>query len=158
MRAPQAFTDPAAGDVASAVLAILRPSFPQTLLNALRRVANVGHCMVFIFEGDRSARRILDIGNIAIGPDLGVAYSEHFHFADPNREAVFRKRTNATPIVLPTFARHMYSERYLKIFFKDADIRRQIRNRHLGRRYLLLREFLPNHSAGSLQPRADRAT
>lgn len=122
MRPLQAFTDPAAGDIASAVLAIGRPSFPQTLLDALRRVANVGHCMVFTFEGDRSARCVLDIGNIPIGPDLGVAYSEHFHLADPNREAVFRKRTNASPIVLPTFARRMYSERYLKIFFKDADI------------------------------------
>ena len=120
MRAPQAFTDPAAGDIASAVLAIGRPSFPQTLLDALRRVANVGHGMVFVFEGDRSARCILEIGNIPIGPDLGVAYSKHFHLADPNREAVFRKRTNARPIVLPTFARRMYSEKIPQDFFQGC--------------------------------------
>jgi hypothetical protein len=34
------------------------------MIGALRRVAGVGHCMVFTFEGERSARCLLDIGNI----------------------------------------------------------------------------------------------
>jgi hypothetical protein len=49
-------------DITPAVLAIGRPSFPQALIGALRRVAGVGHCMVFTFEGERSARCLLDIG------------------------------------------------------------------------------------------------
>jgi len=122
MGAPRAFRDLPADDIAPAVLAIGRPAFPQVLLDTLRRVANVGHCMVFSFEGDRSSRCLLDIGNIPIGPDLGAAYSEHFHLADPNRETVLRERTNTSPFVLPTFARRMYGEKYLKIFFNDADI------------------------------------
>jgi DNA-binding CsgD family transcriptional regulator len=122
MGAPRAFRGVPADDIVPAVLAIGRPSFPQVLLDTLRRIANVGHCMVFSFEGERSSRCLLDIGNIPIGPDLGAAYSEHFHFADPNREAVFRERANTSPFVLPSFARRMYGEKYLKIFFNDADI------------------------------------
>jgi DNA-binding CsgD family transcriptional regulator len=122
MRTPQPFRGSPTADISSAVLAIGRRSFSQALLDTLRRIANVGHCMVFTFEGERCSRCILDIGNIPTGPELGVAYSEHFHLADPNREAVFRERTNASPIVLPTFARHAYSERYLKMFFYGADI------------------------------------
>lgn len=37
----------AAGDVASAVLAIGRSDFPKILIDTLRRQADVGHCMVF---------------------------------------------------------------------------------------------------------------
>ncbi|HLZ00963.1 MAG TPA: helix-turn-helix transcriptional regulator [Bradyrhizobium sp.] len=122
MGASQAFRAVSADDIAPAVLAIGRPSFPQTLLDTLRRIASVGHCMVFAFEGERSARCLLDIGNIPIGPDLGAAYSEQFHLADPNREVVFRQRSHASSIVLPAFARRMYDEKYLKIFFNDADI------------------------------------
>ncbi|OAF07376.1 helix-turn-helix transcriptional regulator [Bradyrhizobium neotropicale] len=109
-------------DIAPAVLAIGRPSFPQTLIETLRRIAGVGHCMVFTFDDDRSARCLLDIGNIPIGPDLGAAYSGHFHLADPNRDTIFRERASVSPFVLPAFARRMYSARYAKIFFEDADI------------------------------------
>ena len=42
------------GDIANVlapmVLAIGSPAFPNTLIAALRDVANVGHCMVFAFE------------------------------------------------------------------------------------------------------------
>src|SRR5215475_7045528 len=122
MGGQRAFRDLPADDIAPAVLAIGRPAFPQVLLDTLRRVANVGHCMVFSFEGDRSSRCLLDIGNIPIGPDLGAAYSEHFHLADPNREAILRQRSGPRPIVLPSFARRMYSDSYRKIFFEDAEI------------------------------------
>ena len=114
MKAPQALKGTGENDITSAVLAIGRPSFPQDLIGALRRVAGVGHCMVFSFEGERSARCLLDIGNIPSGPDLGAAYSEHFHLSDPNRDTIFRERASAPSIVLPTFARRMYSEKYLK--------------------------------------------
>jgi DNA-binding CsgD family transcriptional regulator len=122
MRVSTAFADPVTSDVASALLAIGRASFPQVLMNTLRRIAGVGHCMVFTFEGERSARCLLDIGNIPTGPNLGSAYSEHFHFADPNRDAIFEDRTNSTTIILPTFARRMYSANYLKLFFEESAI------------------------------------
>jgi len=121
MKAP-AFKETCSGDIAPAVLAIGRPSFPQALIDTLRRTADVGHCMVFTFDGERSTRCLLDIGNIPIGADLGVAYAGHFHLADPNRETIFRQRENSSPIVLPTFARRMYGERYRKIFFEDSEI------------------------------------
>ncbi|OAF19183.1 helix-turn-helix transcriptional regulator [Bradyrhizobium neotropicale] len=112
---------PDENDIAPAVLAIGRPVFPQALIDTLRRIAGVGHCMVFTFD-ERTARCLLDIGNIPTGPDLGAAYSSHFHLTDPNRDVIFRERASASPIVLPTFARRMYSARYAKIFFEDADI------------------------------------
>jgi DNA-binding CsgD family transcriptional regulator len=121
MKAP-AFKDTSSGDIAPAVLAIGRPSFPQVLIDTLRRTAGVGHCMVFTFDGERSTRCLLDIGNIPTGADLGVAYAGHFHLADPNRETIFRERDNSSPIVLPTFARRMYGEKYRKIFFEDSQI------------------------------------
>jgi DNA-binding CsgD family transcriptional regulator len=114
--------DTRVGDIAPAVLAIGRLSFPQVLIDTLRRTAGVGHCMVFTFDGERATRCRLDIGNIPIGADLGVAYAGHFHLADPNREAIFKERDNSSPIVLPTFARRMYGERYRKIFFEDSEI------------------------------------
>jgi DNA-binding CsgD family transcriptional regulator len=122
MKAPQALKGTGENDITPAVLAIGRPSFPQALIGALRRVAGVGHCMVFTFEGERSARCLLDIGNIPSGPDLGAAYSEHFHLSDPNRDTIFRERARAPSIVLPTFARRMYSTRYARIFFEEAEI------------------------------------
>jgi DNA-binding CsgD family transcriptional regulator len=121
MKAP-AFKEMGSGDITPAVLAIGRPSFPQALLDTLRRVAEVGHCMVFTFDGDRATHCLLDIGNIPIGADLGVAYAGHFHLADPNRETIFRERDRSTPIMLPTFARRMYGNRYRKIFFEDSEI------------------------------------
>src|SRR5262249_7659695 len=117
-----AFSHQAISDITPAVLAIGRPSFPQTLIGALRRVADVGHCMVFSFEGERSANCLLDAGNIPIGRDLGVAYSGHFFQSDPNRDAILSGQTNAVPVLLPTFARRMYSNSYRKIFFEDSDI------------------------------------
>lgn len=118
----EAFREQAIRDITPAVLAIGRASFPQTLIGALRRVADVGHCMVFSFAGERSASCLLDAGNIPIARDLGVAYSGHFHLSDPNRDAIFQGPPNAVPILLPTFARRMYSDRYRKIFFEDSDI------------------------------------
>lgn len=118
----EAFREQVIRDITPAVLAIGRASFPQTLIGALRRVADVGHCMVFSFAGERSANCLLDAGNIPIGRDLGVAYSGHFHLSDPNRDAIFEGQTNAAPILLPTFARRMYSDSYRKIFFEDSDI------------------------------------
>src|SRR5204862_5586120 len=102
--------------------AIGRPTFPHVLIGALRRVADVGHCMVFSFAGERSASCLLDAGNIPIGRDLGVAYSGYFHLSDPNRDAIFEGQANAAPVLLPTFARRMYSDSYRKIFFEDSDI------------------------------------
>ncbi len=122
MGANPAFTAKAISDITPAVLAIGRPNFPDALIGALRRVADVGHCMVFSFAGQRSATCLLDVGNIPIGRDLGVAYSGHFHQADPNRDMIFRDQGNAAPILLPTFARRMYSDSYRKIFFEDSDI------------------------------------
>jgi hypothetical protein len=117
-----AFREQAIFDIAPAVLAIGRPSFPQTLIGALRRVADVGHCMVFSFAGERSANCLLDAGNIPIGRDLGVAYSGHFFLSDPNRDAIFEGKADAAPVLLPTFARRMYGDSYRKIFFEDSDI------------------------------------
>ena len=94
----------ATGAVSAMVLAIGQPSFPDVLIDSLRTIAGVGHCMVFTFADQRSARCLLSTGNIAIGPDLGAAYSEHFHTADPNREAIFQ-RAKAQHILLPNFAR-----------------------------------------------------
>jgi DNA-binding CsgD family transcriptional regulator len=118
----EAFKEEAISAITPAVLAIGRPSFPKTLIGALRRVADVGHCMVFSFADERSAACLLDAGNIPTGHDLGVAYSEHFHQSDPNREAIFQKADGTDQIVLPTFARRMYSDSYRKLFFEDSDI------------------------------------
>jgi DNA-binding CsgD family transcriptional regulator len=118
----EAFREQFIGDITPAVLAIGRPTFPQALIGALRRVADVGHCMVFSFAGERSANCLLDAGNIPIGRDLGVAYSGHFFQSDPNRDAILQGQANAAPILLPTFARRMYSGSYRKIFFEDSDI------------------------------------
>src|SRR6059058_1410544 len=74
MKADAAFGDTIINDISSAVLAIGRPAFPQALISALRSVADVGHCMVFSFAGERSAKTLLDAGNIPTGRDLGVAY------------------------------------------------------------------------------------
>ncbi|QPF84515.1 helix-turn-helix transcriptional regulator [Bradyrhizobium genosp. L] len=122
MKADFAFTNSAISDITPALLAIGRDGFPQALIGALRRVAGVGHCMVFSFAGPRSAACLLDIGNIPTGRDLGIAYAGHFHQADPNRDAVFEGQAQAAPILLPTFARRMYSDGYRKLFFDDSDI------------------------------------
>jgi DNA-binding CsgD family transcriptional regulator len=108
--------------VAPMVLAIGSPSFPNALIGALREVSNVGHCMVFAFEEDQSARWALGLGNIGIGPDLGAAYAEHFYAADPNRDVILEQRSAQHPIVLPSFSRRMYSDAYRKLFFEDAEI------------------------------------
>lgn len=122
MEAQRAFIEGAAA-ISPVVLAIGEPSFPQTLLDALRPVADVGHCMVFAFEGERSARWSLSVGNIGIGPDLGAAYSEQFHAADPNKETIFRARpAGGGHILLPSFARRMYDRNYRKIFFEASEI------------------------------------
>ena len=113
---------PVDADMAGAVLAIGHKRFPKALLDTIRRVAGVDHCMVFSFKDDSTTRCLLDIGNIAIGGDLGEAYSGHFHACDPNRETIFGHRAETAPILLPTFARRMYSDDYRKIFFEDADI------------------------------------
>ena len=122
MKAGAAFAPPATSDITPAVLAIGRPDFAQCLIATLRRVADVGHCMVFSFAGERSARCLLDIGNIPIGAELGAAYSEHFHFADPNRDVIFRDQAVGAPIVLPAFARRMYGGEYRRIFFEESGI------------------------------------
>ena len=117
-----AFGDQAIRDITPAVLAIGRASFPQTLLGALRRIADVGHCMVFSFAGERSSACLLDAGNIPTGGDLGVAYSGHFFLSDPNRDAILAGHGEDAPVLLPTFARRMYSDSYRKMFFEDSDI------------------------------------
>jgi DNA-binding CsgD family transcriptional regulator len=122
MRAPAVGGAPAASDISPAVLAIGRTVFPQVLIGTLRSLADVGHCMVFSFDSERSTRCLLDVGNIPIGSDLGAAYSEHYHSADPNREALLCGQASAAPIVLPNFARRMYSDTYRKIFFDDSRI------------------------------------
>jgi DNA-binding CsgD family transcriptional regulator len=104
------------------VLAIGLPCFPNALIGALREVANVGHCMVFAFEEEKSARWALGLGNIGIGPDLGAAYAEHFYVADPNREMILEHRSAQHPIVLPSFSRRVYTDSYRKLFFDDARI------------------------------------
>jgi DNA-binding CsgD family transcriptional regulator len=113
------------GDVAFVlapmVLAIGQPSFPKLLLDTVRDVANVGHCMVFAFE-DQAARCTLDIGNIGIGADLGAAYSGHFYVADPNHETLLLGRSLRRPILLPSFSPRMYSNAYRKMFFEDGEI------------------------------------
>jgi len=113
---------PPAGDVTPAVLAIGRSDFPNVLIETLRRQADVGHCMVFSLSRAGAARCLLDAGNIPIGRDLGVAYSGHFFQSDPNRDAILSGQANAVPVLLPTFARRMYSNSYRKIFFEDSDI------------------------------------
>src|SRR5262245_20975485 len=118
----EAFREQAISEITPAVLAIGRTSFPQVLIGALRRVADVGHRMVLSFAGERSASCLLDAGNIPIGRDLGVAYSGHFHLSDPNRDAIFEGQASAAPVLLTTFARRMYSDSYRKIFFEDSDI------------------------------------
>ena len=65
MKAHMAFRD-SASLIGPIALAIGRSSFPQTLIDTLRAVANVGHCMVFALEDERSARCSLGIGNIGI--------------------------------------------------------------------------------------------
>lgn len=122
MKACGAFEGGVDQEVAGTVLAIGRHAFPQVLMSTLGRVAEVGHCMVFSFAGEGSASCLLNIGNIRIGGYLGEAYSGHFHQSDPNRDAIFSQQAKASPIVLPTFARRMYSSGYRKIFFEDADI------------------------------------
>lgn len=117
-----AFREQAIRDITPALLAIGRESFPQTLLGALRRIADVGHCMVFSFAGERSSSCLLDAGNIPTGGDLGVAYSGHFFLSDPNRDAILAGHGEDAPVLLPTFARRMYSDSYRKMFFEDSDI------------------------------------
>ena len=97
------------------VLAIGLPSFPHALIGAPRELANVGHCMVFAFEEERSARSALGLGNIGIGPDLGAAYAEHFYVADPNREMILEHRSAHHPILLPSFSRGVYTDSYRKL-------------------------------------------
>ncbi|WP_407178497.1 helix-turn-helix transcriptional regulator [Bradyrhizobium sp. STM 3562] len=122
MRPHGALPEATAADITPAVLAIGRPHFSQALIATLRRLADVGHCMVFSFTPQGSARCLLDIGNIPVGGYLGVAYSEHFHAADPNRDAILAGEDAVAPIVLPTFAPRMYSDAYRKIFFDDSGI------------------------------------
>ena len=112
----------AADVLAPMVLAIGSPSFPTALMDTVRDVANVGHCMVFAFKDERTARSALGIGNIAIGPDLGAAYSEHFFLADPNRDTILSRRSVQRTIMLPNFSRRMYSDSYRRMFFEDAKI------------------------------------
>jgi DNA-binding CsgD family transcriptional regulator len=78
--------------------------------------------MVFVLDTERSARSALSIGNIPIGPDLGAAYSGHFHLADPNRDTILRERSAGAAIMLPKFSRRMYGDSYRKLFFEDAEI------------------------------------
>src|SRR3974390_2096103 len=59
-----------------------------------------------------AVRCLRDIGDIPVGGELGVACSQRFHLADPDRDAVLGKATSPAPIVLPTFARRMYSNHY----------------------------------------------
>ncbi len=108
--------------LAPMVLAIGRPSFPALLMDTVRAAANVGHCMVFAFEQEQTARWALGSGNIGIGPDLGAAYSQHFYLADPNRETILDRRWRQQPIVMPNFSRRMYTDTYRKLFFEDAEI------------------------------------
>jgi DNA-binding CsgD family transcriptional regulator len=111
-----------ANALAPLVLAIGQPSFPSVLLDTVRTLSGAGHCMVFSFDGEQSARCPLGIGNIGIGPDLGAAYSGHFYTADPNREVILSKRAAREPIVLPSFSRRMYGDTYRKLFFEGAEI------------------------------------
>jgi hypothetical protein len=90
MRSHPVPANPAAGDVAPAVLAIGRPDFPNVLIDTLRGLAGVGHCMVFALKRAGAAHCLLDAGNIPIGGDLGAAYAGQFHESDPNRDAMFQ--------------------------------------------------------------------
>ncbi|MEY9879536.1 helix-turn-helix transcriptional regulator [Bradyrhizobium sp. USDA 329] len=121
MRPQGMVSNPAAGDVTPAVLAIGRADFPNILIDTLRRQAGVGHCMVFALTRAGAARCLLDAGNIPIGGDLGAAYAGQFHESDPNRDALFEAEGDA-PIMLPCFAPRMYGARYRKIFFNDSGI------------------------------------
>jgi DNA-binding CsgD family transcriptional regulator len=121
MRPHAMASNPAAGDVTPAVLAIGRPNFPNVLINTLRGQAGVGHCMVFALKRAGAAHCLLDAGNIPTGGDLGAAYAGQFHESDPNRDALFEGESSA-PIVLPAFAPRMYGARYRKIFFADSGI------------------------------------
>jgi DNA-binding CsgD family transcriptional regulator len=114
-------SNPVAGDITQAVLAIGRPDFPNILIDTLRRQAGVGHCMVFALTRAGRASCLLDAGNIPTGCDLGAAYAGQFHEFDPNRDALFEAEGDA-PIMLPSFAPRMYGARYRKIFFGDSDI------------------------------------
>jgi len=120
MAADQCPTDVASA-LAPMVLAIGQAVFPKVLLDTVRQAANVGHCMVFAFEG-RAARCFLGVGSIPIGADLGTAYSEHFYAADPNHETLLRHRSACRPIALPKFSPRMYSDTYRKLFFEDGEI------------------------------------
>lgn len=122
MKPRGALQDVGAADITPAVLAIGRPHFPQSLIASLRRLADVGHCMVFSFTADGPTHCLLDVGNIPIGGYLGVAYSEHFHAADPNRDAMLDGQAAASPILLPAFAPSMYSDSYRKLFFDKSGI------------------------------------
>ncbi|MDX3968652.1 MAG: LuxR C-terminal-related transcriptional regulator [Bradyrhizobium sp.] len=121
MRPKGMVSNPAAGDVTPAVLAIGRADFPNILIDTLRRQAGVGHCMVFALTRAGAARCLLDAGNIPIGGDLGAAYAGQFHESDPNRDALFEAEGDA-PIMLRAFAPRMYGARYRKIFFNDSGI------------------------------------
>ncbi|MDN4984818.1 helix-turn-helix transcriptional regulator [Bradyrhizobium sp. WYCCWR 13022] len=121
MRPHAMASNPAAGDVTPAVLAIGRPDFPNILIDTLRRQAGVGHCMVFALTRAGSASCLLDVGNIPTGSDLGAAYAGQFHESDPNRDALFEGEGSG-PIMLPSFTPRMYGARYRKIFFNDSDI------------------------------------
>lgn len=114
-------SNPAAGDITPAVLAIGRADFANILIDTLRRQAGVGHCMVFALTRAGAASCLLDAGNIPTGADLGAAYAGQFHESDPNRDALFEGEGSA-PIMLPSFAPRMYGARYRKIFFNDSDI------------------------------------
>ncbi len=67
MKADHAFNTSVVSDITPALLAIGRDSFEEALIDTLRRVAGVGHCMVFSFTGPRSAACLLDVGNIPTG-------------------------------------------------------------------------------------------
>ena len=92
MRSRAVPSNPSAGDVTSAVLAIGCSDFPNVLIDTLRRQAEVGHCMVFALSRAGAADCLLDAGNIPIGGDLGAAYAGQFHESDPNRDALFATR------------------------------------------------------------------
>lgn len=112
----------AAVEAAGAVLAIGGADFASALMTSLRRSAGVDHCMVFCFDGERDARCLLDAGDIAIGGELGAAYAGHFHRSDPNRDRIFEQRQARRPIMLPAFARRMYSDSYRRLFFENSGI------------------------------------
>jgi len=122
MKPRGALQEAGAAAITPAVLAIGRPHFPQSLIASLRRLAEVGHCMVFSFTAKGPTRRLLDVGNIPIGGYLGLAYAEHFHAADPNRDALLDGEAAAGPILLPGFAPSMYSDSYRKLFFDNSGI------------------------------------